>query len=137
MKFMKRFLLIAIILSGMTIACGEKTVEHGHKDMPVDKVVSLMDNDHNGEVSRQEFNDHFHAKDLDKNGVISKEEMRKHHINVHGNDEKFDDRFSGTDTDNNSEVSEEECMTKFDKMDGDHNDSLTKKEFMDFMKQSH
>lgn len=141
---MKKVLTLGILVSLLAFVACEKKEGEG-KEMagnegsssPVENVISMMDSDKDGKVTEEEFMAHFDEKDKDGNGVISKEEMKEHHIAVHGNADKFEERFSMTDADDNDEVNKEECNAKFKKMDANSDGSLTADEFKGMMEKSH
>ena len=132
-----------VIAAPMALACDPM-----HKDQPCDKGFEAMDSNHDGAISKKEF-DAFHSKhfkELDTNhdGKLSAEEMQAVHHPMHGRGEAFiGKRFEAADANHDGALTKEEAkdmpmlLQHFDEIDTNKDGKVTPEELKAMMKEQH
>ncbi len=124
---MNRLLIALIAVLFVFVSCKKEEAPQ-EKTSSADNVIAEMDTGKDGTISHEEWMAHFKVKDKDGNGVISKEEMREHHIKIHGDDSMFEKAFAMSDKDGDSNINEDECEQKFKAIDADNSGDVSKDE---------
>lgn len=144
-KFISSFVAASctVIAASSAWAC-----EPMHKGLPCGKFFEQMDSNHDGAISKKEFdafhNKHFKELDANHDGKVTQEEMQAAHPQMHEHgrgDALINRRFEAADTNHDGALTKEEAKDMpmlsqhFDEIDTNKDGKVTQEELKAMMEE--
>jgi hypothetical protein len=141
---MKKVISSLVVASCTVIAATSAwACEPMHKGQPCGKFFEEMDVNHDGTLSKKEFdvfhNKHFKEMDANHDGKVTQEEMQAVHSKMHGGDSHISKRFDASDIDHDGAISRDEAKSMpmlsqhFDEIDANKDGKVTQEELKAMM----